>query len=57
MLANPKSVLMTIAAGCVLFAHPAMAADGVTGNLVTVAWLEKNLHNVANYLVTTYFRL
>jgi 3-mercaptopyruvate sulfurtransferase SseA len=32
-------------AGCLLLAQPLMAAEGITGNLVTVNWLEKNLKN------------
>jgi thiosulfate/3-mercaptopyruvate sulfurtransferase len=30
-------------AACLLMAHAAMAADGITGNLVSVGWLEKSL--------------
>jgi thiosulfate/3-mercaptopyruvate sulfurtransferase len=30
-------------AACLLVAHSAMAADGITGNLVSVGWLEKSL--------------
>jgi 3-mercaptopyruvate sulfurtransferase SseA len=45
MLANPKSIFLTAIAGCILFAPPSGAADGVSGNLVNVSWLEKNLQN------------
>jgi 3-mercaptopyruvate sulfurtransferase SseA len=31
--------------GCLLLAQPSMAAEGIKGNLVNVAWLEKNLGN------------
>src|SRR5512146_3502178 len=30
-------------AGCLLLAQSLMAADGITGNLASVRWLEKNL--------------
>ncbi len=32
-------------AGCLLLGQPLMAAEGITGNLVNVNWLEKNLKN------------
>jgi 3-mercaptopyruvate sulfurtransferase SseA len=50
MLANPKSIFLTAIAGCILFAQPSRAVDGVSGNLVSVSWLEKNLQN-ANLLI------
>ncbi len=31
--------------GCILLTQPSPAADKVSGNLVTVNWLEKHLHN------------
>ena len=45
MLTNPKSIFLTAIAGCILFAQLSGAADGVSGNLVSVGWLEKNLQN------------
>ncbi len=32
-------------AGCLLLTLPLMAEEGINGNLVTVAWLQKNLNN------------
>ena len=36
---------LLVVAGCLLLAHPLMAAEGITGNLVNVNWLEKQLKN------------
>jgi 3-mercaptopyruvate sulfurtransferase SseA len=44
MFGTMRSALFAIA-GCVLLTHPAVAADGVSGNLVTVNWLEEHLQN------------
>ncbi len=32
-------------AGCLLAAQPSIAADGITGNLASVKWLDSNLNN------------
>ncbi len=40
-----RSCLTIAIAGCLLFAQPLIAADGINGNLVTVKWLESNLKN------------
>ncbi len=32
-------------AGCLLAAQPVIAAEGITGNLVDVKWLEKHRHD------------
>ena len=46
MLANQKNVLLTAIAGCILFSlQSSVAADAVSGNLVSVNWLAKNLQN------------
>jgi len=47
MLPSLKSVLLPAIAGSVLFAQPSLPAGGASGNLVTVAWLEKNLQNTS----------
>src|ERR1035438_1081893 len=39
-----RSALLAIA-GCFLLTLPSLAADAVSGNLVTVNWLEKHLQN------------
>ena len=44
MLKDPKLRLSLAVAGCLLLAQPLMAADAIKGNLVTTAWLAKNLH-------------
>jgi len=44
MFGTMRSALLAIA-GCVLLTQPSVAADGVSGNLVTVSWLEKHLQN------------
>jgi len=36
---------LLFAAGCLIQARPANAAEGLNGNLVDVTWLEKHLHN------------
>lgn len=45
MLKVVRSSLLPLIAGCVLLAQPLTAAEGITGNLVTVKWLEKNLND------------
>ena len=45
MLKGVLHCFLLAVAGCLLLAQPAMAADGIEGNLVTVKWLEKNLKN------------
>ncbi len=44
MFKTMRSALLAIA-GCFLLTLPSLAADGVSGNLVTVNWLEKHLQN------------
>jgi 3-mercaptopyruvate sulfurtransferase SseA len=44
MFGTMRSALFAIA-GCVLLTQSSLAADGVSGNLVTVNWLEKHLQN------------
>jgi 3-mercaptopyruvate sulfurtransferase SseA len=44
MFRTMRITLLAIAA-CVLLTHPAVAVDGITGNLVTVDWLGKHLQN------------
>jgi 3-mercaptopyruvate sulfurtransferase SseA len=44
MFVTMRSALLAIA-GCALLTQPSVAADGVSGNLVTVNWLEKHLQN------------
>jgi thiosulfate/3-mercaptopyruvate sulfurtransferase len=41
------------AAGCLFLAQPLMAAEGITGNLVDVDWLEKNLKNADVLILDT----
>ncbi len=50
MLKVSKYCLLLLIASCVLFAQPAMAADAINGNLVSVGWLEQNL-NSADLLI------
>ena len=38
-----KYCLLLVLASCALLARPAMATDGMSGHLVSVAWLEQNL--------------
>jgi thiosulfate/3-mercaptopyruvate sulfurtransferase len=40
-----KLCIALAAAACLLSAHPAMAEEGIKGNLVDVHWLQKNLTN------------
>lgn len=40
-----KSCFIPAVAGCLLLAQALPAQDGISGNLVTVQWLEKNLKN------------
>lgn len=40
-----KYRFLLVVTGCLLLVHPSMAAEGITGNLVNVDWLEKNLKN------------
>jgi thiosulfate/3-mercaptopyruvate sulfurtransferase len=44
MKALRLSFFLAVAA-CLVVAQPVKAADGITGNLVTVGWLQKNLGN------------
>lgn len=50
MLKVFRYCLMLLIAGGVGFVQPAMAADGIKGNLVSVSWLEQNL-NSADLLI------
>lgn len=50
MLKVSKYCLLFLTAGCVLFAPPLLAADGIKGNLASVSWLEKNV-NSADLLI------
>jgi thiosulfate/3-mercaptopyruvate sulfurtransferase len=45
MLTALKYCFLLSVAGCLLLAQPVRAAEGINGNLVNVAWLEKNLKN------------
>jgi 3-mercaptopyruvate sulfurtransferase SseA len=45
MLKALRRSFVLAVAGCLLVGRPLMAADGVTGHLVSVSWLEKNLGN------------
>ncbi len=45
MLTAVKYCFLLSVAGCLLLAQPVRATEGINGNLVNVAWLEKNLKN------------
>ena len=45
MLKNVRYCFLLTVASCLLLAQPAMAEDGINGNLVDTNWLAKNLKN------------
>jgi 3-mercaptopyruvate sulfurtransferase SseA len=56
MSRRPRHWYLLAAAVCVFLAQPLMAADGVSGNLVSVQWLEKNLNRDDVLLLDASFR-
>lgn len=45
MARSSKGWWLVVFTCCVMLIQPALAADGIKGNLVTVQWLQKNLQN------------
>ena len=50
-----KSCILLAMAGFLLLAQPLIAEEGISGNLVTVQWLEKNLKNPDLVLMDAQF--